>query len=81
MDDFYHTHDKLEELKQRDYMGNPLLHGRGLPGTHDIDLAKSVFDDIISCDRLRVGVLHLPRYNKSLNEGMGDRRSKSEVCS
>jgi len=36
-DDIYHTHENLEKIK-RENPGNLFFEGRGVAGTHDIDL-------------------------------------------
>lgn len=67
MTDFYLTHAGLEELAAR-HPDNGLLHGRGQPGTHDLDLLSSVLKDV------KAGrPTQLPIFEKSLFNGQGDR--------
>jgi len=47
IDDFYRTHAQRVELSQTVH---PLLITRGVPGTHDIDLALQTFDCLRHCD-------------------------------
>lgn len=69
MDDLYLTHDEqLKVTKAAKLEGNALLQGRGLPGTHDLNLATTVFHKL----KLRVPV-QIPRYDKSAFNGEGDR--------
>lgn len=64
LDDIYRTHADRQSLYQRD----PRLIWRGPPGTHDLDLGRETFD------RLRgIGAIPIPRFDKSLQEGSGDR--------
>lgn len=44
MDDLYLSHKNQEELsRQARTEDNPLLQGRGLPGTHDVELGLEIF--------------------------------------
>lgn len=70
IDDFYLTHDKLEELKEL-YPENKLLHGRGQPGTHDMQLGTKILSQLKeSKDGTTV---RLPIFDKSKFNGEGDR--------
>ncbi|ODQ81635.1 hypothetical protein BABINDRAFT_6312 [Babjeviella inositovora NRRL Y-12698] len=75
MDDFYLTH--ADQLKvNAAFPDNPLLQGRGLPGTHDLQLATQIFSDLrTSTDRATVRV---PIYDKSKFGGEGDRLSEDQ---
>ncbi|KAF5393363.1 hypothetical protein D9757_000523 [Collybiopsis confluens] len=68
VDDLYLTHDGLASLAQQ-HPDNPLWRGRGQPGTHDIELGLDVLK------QLREGMKgrELPRFEKSLFNGEGDR--------
>ena len=75
LDDLYLPHAKLRRLKEKLYPGNRLLEGRGLPGTHDLELGidmlsrlKKIGEDESECP----GVV-LPVFDKSLHDGEGDR--------
>jgi len=55
---------------------NRLLSGRGLPGTHDLDLARSTLKSVLDCNRSD-RPLELPIFDKSRNQGKGDRSSST----
>ncbi len=67
IDDLYLTHAERCALKEKD----PRLIWRGPPGTHDIDLGVRTFTQISSA--LPDEQVELPRFDKSLHEGQGDR--------
>lgn len=54
---------------------NLLLHGRGLPGTHDVALGQAILSSIRDPSLLpsSEGLLQLPFFDKSLTGGYGDR--------
>lgn len=71
MDDMYLTHsdqNKLNEFAQKSMGNNPLLRGRGLPGTHDLQLVKKIFTDLLNLKSVEI-----PVYDKGLYQGRGDR--------
>jgi len=51
---------------------NELLSTKGLPGTYDLSLAKTVFDSIINSPDTYSSI-PFPKYDSSLCEGEGDR--------
>jgi D-glycerate 3-kinase len=63
LDDFYLTRSARE---QRAREIHPLLATRGVPGTHDVDLAVSTFDCLRSGSP--DGVCQLPRFDKSRDD-------------
>ncbi|NJP08884.1 MAG: glycerate kinase [Leptolyngbyaceae cyanobacterium RU_5_1] len=67
LDDLYKTYRDRLLLQQQD----PRLIWRGPPGTHDVDLGMQVLD------QLRQPIpgqsVHIPRFDKSLHNGAGDR--------
>ncbi|WOD38073.1 glycerate kinase [Nodosilinea sp. E11] len=67
IDDLYKTYRDRQLLVQAD----PRLRWRGPPGTHDIDLGLATLDQV----RSAVGreAVALPRFDKSLHGGEGDR--------
>jgi D-glycerate 3-kinase len=70
IDDFYLTHAEQERLAAA-HPGNPYLRYRGYPGTHDVRLGSATLEALRSCP---VGAeVRLPRYDKSLHAGRGDR--------
>ncbi|GME81149.1 unnamed protein product [Ambrosiozyma monospora] len=68
MDDFYLTFQEQCIVNEKN-KGNMLLQGRGLPGTHDLDLLKECLLEIQSGENS----VEIPVYDKSLNSGKGDR--------
>ncbi|KAL0222540.1 hypothetical protein RCL1_002394 [Eukaryota sp. TZLM3-RCL] len=69
IDDFYKTHAELSTLSHN-FPGNPFFCGRGLPGTHDLELYTQFISSITNKDSHPVVI---PRYDKSLHCGQGDR--------
>lgn len=65
IDDFYLTKADREDLSEKVH---PLLKTRGVPGTHDLDLAFDVMDKLLNGE----SNIALPRFDK----GMDDRASK-----
>ena len=57
MDDFYLTRSQRQNLAQRVHR---LLLVRGVPGTHDVDLALSTINSLIKGDDTPI-----PRFDKS----------------
>lgn len=72
LDDFYYTFERQNIIFSQQ-KGNPFLSGRGPPGTHDIPLCLTTFRSIESAKKDKLTEIVLPRYDKSLNEGKGDR--------
>lgn len=56
---------------------NALLAGRGPPGTHDVDLAVDVLSAVREINSDHATPVHLPIFDKSLNEGRGDRSAET----
>lgn len=73
IDDLYKTFSDRKQLRQAD----PRLIWRGPPGTHDIDLGIETLDNIRQAQP-RDTVL-LPRFDKSLHGGEGDRTTPEPV--
>jgi D-glycerate 3-kinase len=73
LDDLYKPYGDRLQLQAQD----PRLVWRGPPGTHDVDLGIQVLD------QLRQGTpgveIAIPRFDKSLHAGMGDRTSPELV--
>lgn len=70
LDDFYLTHkDQVAVTKAAQLSENALLQGRGLPGTHDLELA------VETLHKLKNGTVpvEIPFYDKSAFNGEGDR--------
>ena len=77
IDDLYLPHTQLKALAAA-HPDNPLLRGRGLPGTHDISLGLSVLNSLKEINRPGSGEVHIPHFDKSLFNGEGDRVPESE---
>lgn len=73
IDDLYLPHAQQEALAKA-HPDNPLVQHRGQPSTHDIQLGKSLFDDLTS----RKSDIKVPSYDKSAFNGAGDQRPPSE---
>ncbi len=67
LDDFYLTLHEREQLADQIH---PLFKTRGVPGTHDVDLAKNVIERL----KHRENNIALPRFLKSID----DRQEASE---
>jgi D-glycerate 3-kinase len=66
LDDLYKTQRDRLQLRSQD----PRLIWRGPPGTHDVDLGLQVLDSLRSATSETVPI---PRFDKSLWDGAGDR--------
>ncbi|MDH6061007.1 glycerate kinase [Chrysosporum bergii ANA360D] len=71
LDDLYKTYGDRLVLTQQD----PRLIWRGPPGTHDIDLGLQVLDQI----RQGQSLVTVPRFDKSIYNGAGDRTNPEIV--
>ena len=72
MDDLYLT--KSDQDKLNDSTDNPLLKGRGLPGTHDLNILYDIFNKAISNYNKSIWEdIQIPKYDKSKYNGLGDR--------
>lgn len=67
IDDLYKTYADRQALKQSD----PRLRWRGPPGTHDVELGLQVLHQLKQSDRQQP--VAVPRFDKSLHGGEGDR--------
>jgi len=68
IDDLYLSHAKLLDLAASK-PHNPLWQGRGQPGTHDVALGISILEALKDGSQS----VELPRFDKSLFNGQGDR--------
>jgi D-glycerate 3-kinase len=73
IDDLYLARQDLVRLAET-HQHNPLLQGRGQPGTHDIGLGLSVLSSLSSGSPK----VCLPRFDKSKFNGEGDRLPAEE---
>ncbi|KAJ7076827.1 P-loop containing nucleoside triphosphate hydrolase protein [Mycena belliarum] len=67
LDDIYLPHENLISLSES-HPDNALWRGRGQPGTHDVVLGLQVLTQLRDG-----GAVELPRFEKSLFDGEGDR--------
>lgn len=74
IDDFYLTRDEQVALASK-YASNSLLQQRGYPGTHDIELGMRTFRALKNI--AATGTVPVPVYDKSKNDGSGDRSPPS----
>lgn len=81
IDDFYLTRSDQEKL-QMQFPEDPLMQGRGLPGTHDVDLLCDILDRLMSLGgdgpEGPTNAIKVPVYDKSAFNGLGDRAPESE---
>jgi D-glycerate 3-kinase len=77
IDDLYLPHTQLKAVTSSN-PGNALLRGRGQPGTHDIRLGLSILRSLKDINRSPTNDLHIPRFDKSLFGGEGDRLPESQ---
>ncbi|KAI8085136.1 P-loop containing nucleoside triphosphate hydrolase protein [Halteromyces radiatus] len=75
LDDLYLTREAQVKLAAR-YPDNRLLQYRGQPGSHDLELAETVFDNLLKGDSKKT--VYVPAYDKSLHGGLGDRLPEEE---
>ena len=68
IDDLYLPHKDLVSLAETN-TENVLWQGRGQPGTHDVELGIRVLSGLKNAN----GSIELPRFDKSLYSGAGDR--------
>lgn len=79
VDDLYLPFAGLQSVAQRN-PGNVLLEGRGQPGTHDIELGSKVLSALTAINEDSDGrsrTVSLPIFDKSQNDGRGDRSKKT----
>ena len=63
IDDFYYSKAKRQELADEIH---PLLRSRGVPGTHDVDLALNLIEQLCAAGSNQQ--ITLPRFDKSLDD-------------
>jgi D-glycerate 3-kinase len=71
IDDIYLPHSELQKIKQND----PRFKYRGPPGTHDLSLGIETVQKVRTLDY----GFELPKYDKKLNQGLGDRCKEGEL--
>lgn len=75
IDDFYHTR-KNQVAVAEEYAGNRLLEMRGNAGSHDVALGTKTLQALKKATSSESTVA-LPRYDKSMHQGKGDRSDES----
>ena len=75
IDDLYKSHRERQKLLAQD----PRLIWRGPPGTHDVDLGMEILERCLAGDRPEP--ILLPRFDKSLFGGSGDRIEAESIAS
>ena len=71
IDDLYKTYAERQELQKQD----PRLIWRGPPGTHDVNLGIEILNKL----RQQEMPVEIPRFDKSLWQGQGDRTTPEIV--
>jgi len=69
LDDLYKTHSDRQKLRDR----HPDLIWRGPPSTHDVDLGIQVLQQLRDRQLNQSQPIAIPRFDKSLHSGAGDR--------
>ncbi|MDD7984486.1 HAD-IIB family hydrolase [Lentisphaera marina] len=70
IDDFYLTKKERDELADSIH---PLLKTRGVPGTHDLQLAKQILDSLTALpDDEKISNIQIPRFNKAIDDRFPD---------
>ena len=76
IDDLLLPYDQLLSLSES-HPQNLLLKGRGLPGTHDIELGRKLLNDLSHINEPAASgdsrEVEIPSFDKSLHGGAGDR--------
>ena len=77
LDDLYLPHSELARVA-RDHPQNPLLQGRGQPGTHDVPLGTQILNSLRRINEPGAkGTVSVPTFDKSLHSGQGDRTQQT----
>lgn len=80
IDDLYLRHDELVALAKA-HPDNKLLHGRGQPGTHDVQLGVDILMALqnINTSGTEERSIEIPSFDKSLFGGEGDRAERGTL--
>lgn len=79
LDDLYLPHSGLVRVA-KNHPHNPLLQGRGLPGTHDVPLGTETLNSLRRINEPDAqGTVPIPIFDKSLHSGRGDRIERTTV--
>lgn len=80
IDDLYLPHTRLVDVAAS-HPHNPLLSGRGQPGTHDVPLGTKLLQNLkrINDPDFEDAKVQNPFFDKSLFDGQGDRVEKGET--
>jgi len=77
LDDLYLPRGAQQKLEEEEGGWNRMLRGRGLPGTHDLELGVQVFESLSRINETKE--LRWPIYDKSAHGGLGDRAGFSSL--
>lgn len=72
IDDLYLPHEGLVEVATS-HPQNPLLSGRGQPGTHDVELGTTLLKSLKKINEPGAAPVQFPWFDKSQFNGQGDR--------
>jgi D-glycerate 3-kinase len=75
LDDLYKTYSDRQILQKQDRR----LIWRGPPGTHDIDLGVNILEQCRQFSYSHQTNINIPRFDKSLHEGAGDRTTPAII--
>ncbi len=75
LDDLYKTYGERAEIKKLD----PEIQWRGVPSTHDIRLGLDTLDRLCSDNSIEETSWEIPRFDKSLYSGAGDRIDSEKI--
>jgi len=79
LDNLYLPHSELVRFAN-DHRHNPLLQGRGQPGTHDTPLGTKILNSLCRINEPGAeGTVSIPIFDKSLHSGEGDRIERTTV--
>ena len=81
LDDLYLSHSGLARIAN-DHPHNPLLQGRGQPGTHDVPRGTQVLNSLRRINEPDAKhTVSIPIFDKSLYSGEGDRIEQTTIVS
>jgi D-glycerate 3-kinase len=79
IDDLYLSHPELVRVANN-HPHNPLLQGRGLPGTHDVPLGIKILNSLRRINEPDAqGTVSIPIFDKGLHSGRGDRIERATL--
>ena len=79
LDDLYLPNSELVRVANN-HPHNPLLQGRGQPGTHDVPLGTEILNSLRRINEPGAeGIVSIPIFDKSLHSGEGDRIEQTTI--